>query len=797
MKEEKLFDMVKNIDDDLICEMLDYSPETEEDVCEGVLCSVPEGGKRRFWKFPVTAAALLLVVGIVLFVINRGVVPDDIDVKTDSEQTDTDNTETFSDTEASGKTEPLDYEGPRVEHIVPDKAVFIGNTNVLFTDQYPDIPKLDLSEARFKEAQFKEMSTLELCEYYGLEEIASGIQNGYYTSDREKVTNLTEVTDENASHGIYTFPDGGVYDINTFTFETEDFPDRAKRFTVTAGKKSIFGLEYDPRPDFKVSQTVYYNEEKETFFMVYETYGAFVMISGEIGELSDFDDMIIKELFYDIVLQNDEEYWQGVPYELILFQSAVLKCVGQLENITLEDWNNVDPSLRIIPNKIITFGTSAYVLYTDQYPDIYQPDLSEAEFTEISISELCEYYGLYNIPYEMRKGVLTDAAEENASYGIYTFPDGNVYDINTFTFKTEDYDWVHGKKFTVTIGRSSTFGHEYNQEPEIKAGKTVYYNKEDETFFTVFEKYGSCIMISGKAEELSGFDDPMIKEAFYNRASSDNTEFWQGIPCELELFTQSVALCVSEWYKYEQAETDTDNTEAGEKEAPARIVPNKAVPVCLSPLYTGIYPKNPRPDLGKVVFIDPINVLYTDLYPKIPQPDLSEAQFTEMSAFELCEYYGLGNIQYGMATEFIIEVKDKDTSHGIYTLPDGSTYDINTFTFETPDDDWVYGKKFTVTVGRSSTFGKEYNQEPEFDVYKTVYYNEEDNTFFTVIEKYGSCIMISGKAEELSDFGSLGDKDAFYAAVDGDNEERWKGVPCELELFVQNVIQCVFDFPNR
>lgn len=110
MKEEKLFEIVKNIDDDLICEMLDYSPETDNNVYEGVLYSVPEGAKkRRFWRYPVTAAALLSVMAAALFIINsNGVIPDNTDVKTESEQTeitaDTNNTEASADTETSTET---------------------------------------------------------------------------------------------------------------------------------------------------------------------------------------------------------------------------------------------------------------------------------------------------------------------------------------------------------------------------------------------------------------------------------------------------------------------------------------------------------------------------------------------------------------------------------------------------------------------------------------------------------------------------------------------------------------------
>lgn len=130
MKEEKLFDMVKNIDDDLICEMLDYSPETDDSVCEGVLYSVPEGTKRRhFWRYPVTAA-LLLVMAAALFIISSdGVIPDNTDVKTESEQTErtynTDNTEATADTEASGETS--EETSKAIEGITKAEFLFTGD----------------------------------------------------------------------------------------------------------------------------------------------------------------------------------------------------------------------------------------------------------------------------------------------------------------------------------------------------------------------------------------------------------------------------------------------------------------------------------------------------------------------------------------------------------------------------------------------------------------------------------------------------------------------------------------------
>ena len=73
MKEEKLFEIVNNIDDDLICEMLDYGADTEKkgEEYEGALYSGPEKPRKiHYWKYPVTAAALMLVLAGVLFIFN-------------------------------------------------------------------------------------------------------------------------------------------------------------------------------------------------------------------------------------------------------------------------------------------------------------------------------------------------------------------------------------------------------------------------------------------------------------------------------------------------------------------------------------------------------------------------------------------------------------------------------------------------------------------------------------------------------------------------------------------------------
>lgn len=75
MKEEKFFDIVNDIDDDLICEMLEYSPdkETKGGEYKGTLYPAHEKAKRvRYWQYPVTAAVVILAAVGALFIFNMG-----------------------------------------------------------------------------------------------------------------------------------------------------------------------------------------------------------------------------------------------------------------------------------------------------------------------------------------------------------------------------------------------------------------------------------------------------------------------------------------------------------------------------------------------------------------------------------------------------------------------------------------------------------------------------------------------------------------------------------------------------
>lgn len=291
MKEEKLFKAVRNVEDDLICEMMDYSPDlniTGEE-SEGVLYIVPAGvkRKRRLWRYPVMTAAMLGVMGGALFVINsNGFLSEKLIAALNGETSETfaeENGENAAETSAKAseeeaaqpegentieETKSVVGEAPSL--IVPIKVeLAFGGTDALFVNSFPTVPQSDIGDE-----YFTEMSTKELFEYYGLTGFVVALENDI----------IVEVTDKAISHGIYFLPDGGIYDINTFTFEmseSEKSPSFANRFSVTVGKEKRFAQEYDS-PLWKM----YYIEEIDRVFSVEERYGCTVMFSGISEEIN-------------------------------------------------------------------------------------------------------------------------------------------------------------------------------------------------------------------------------------------------------------------------------------------------------------------------------------------------------------------------------------------------------------------------------------------------------------------------------------------------------------------------------
>lgn len=91
MKEEKIFYLVKNIDDDLICEMLEYSPtdNVNGEICEAepiIIPAIPDRVKGRSFRYPAAALVCLLAVGGAIFAFNFGkIISNDMNTSAESD----------------------------------------------------------------------------------------------------------------------------------------------------------------------------------------------------------------------------------------------------------------------------------------------------------------------------------------------------------------------------------------------------------------------------------------------------------------------------------------------------------------------------------------------------------------------------------------------------------------------------------------------------------------------------------------------------------------------------------------
>ena len=166
----------------------------------------------------------------------------------------------------------------------PIKTVeLVKGIKAFYVDSYPELPQ---PKYELDDRYFTPMTTEELFEYYNYSKEISEIigDNGLFT----------EVTDENTRHGIYTFSDGSVYDVNIFTFESAVHNGHlADRFTITLSKE-MFGQQYIKYFKNAVSPSllgfsIWYNEGDDTPFLVDRIKDTMFMISATVDEMIDSD----------------------------------------------------------------------------------------------------------------------------------------------------------------------------------------------------------------------------------------------------------------------------------------------------------------------------------------------------------------------------------------------------------------------------------------------------------------------------------------------------------------------------
>lgn len=321
MKDERLIYIMRNIDDDLICEAMKRRTADTETEAEEIRAVYVTGRKKgQTWKNAAAAVIMLAVAGGAIFVVSsNGGIQGQLPAATDETggQTKTTDARTEEKTDAVVSSEPA----REVKEVVPLKVIslngwenFDAYQSVHYVDSYPYIPQMENMQE-----YFTEMTTEELIEYYNC---FSDDMYKYYNDSSDgtgenlglpglddikeypydnalkhwlDTNQVVEVIDENTCHGIYNLPDGSVYDINTFTFElTEASNVSANRFTVTIGKKTKFGKEYfdyygkvrDDGIPKAGGRRFFYNEDKDMFFALTDYLGVIYMFSGTTDEIT-------------------------------------------------------------------------------------------------------------------------------------------------------------------------------------------------------------------------------------------------------------------------------------------------------------------------------------------------------------------------------------------------------------------------------------------------------------------------------------------------------------------------------
>ena len=415
-----------------------------------------------------------------------------------------------------------------------------------------------------------------------------------------------------------------------------------------------------------------------------------------------------------------------------------------------DDWTElnkpVEPLMALETSKSFDEDHIYTCLYTDSLPEIPKPDFSGARFITMSVDELSEYYGYKHLSKIVKNEYAAEINDENFRYGIYVFPDGSIYDLNTFTveFSEGKVKNIYGltvdyyiKRFTVTIGKNTRCGQKYIPDSKYRGELTAYYNKEKGVFFSALEKYGLSFMFSAYEDEMYLTENPELQESFekYNKSFMDENNgitykfidfiFFRNDNTEIKSFDEKL---VSKYI-------DEDEN--------------------LEEFLRGVKPVEP------VKVIDGYGWFrraYVDSLPEIPKSNFDEKYFIPMTITELFEYYGY----YGKISELIengifTEITDEHTHYGIYKLPDGSVYDLNTFTFKLRDDaheEYKYGAactadRFTLTLAKETSFGNEYIKYNRITDAANTFYSEKTDTAFYLNILNGITFMFSGTIDDI------------------------------------------------
>ena len=799
MKEEKLFDIVNSVDDDLICEMLEYSPDTKTKggESEGKLyfsSSAPEKPKKtHYWQYPAAAAAVMLALVGVLFIFNtNSTLPYEGQPGEQETTTTTTSTSEGEITTTDDPYTPVDTNFP-YEFTEEDKELqkFLAETvneaekfSQLYSSgdfgdigcsiegdgvilvRFPQMEKaLDKQischyailsdELPFKTAVELETS---LKQYYSAEIVSQCMVH----------VAVGEVVPGNAEeYYAVEIRERGYFDDNGFLYAIPSFIElNGRLYWSVSARGGGF------TPNWSMAKVISKTDEELIFsFLGYDMYDIKEIRAG-LGRLKYEDGW--KYNWWDICN----------PYEMVDLEEVWgidTANPAPLDLIHAVQWD--DGHYRI---------DEEYLTVCDDY-DLFRQYFFGTWDGTFSFAFIAEQDSI----------IIDDSIKSFNMTSLAIWYTGDFYKIDDKVLLFCSSSQVGGTLFWLDMNdpkimytTHGSFGSKYSQlwtdadgeEPVVAKLKKSYLapNEPEKSFMSIFRlreisrDYGIDLSL---LTDL-GFDyyeddrsywlchDNMMSffPVFLISESPDKLEFTTTVCAGYDNIAADASFTVEringEWVRTEHI-YNIHHVDFTHK----TVVPYKAVRV------------------GSV------DVMYTDSYPEFAAPAAGEATFTEMNTLELMEYYGMGYMIELINEGSFIEVGDGNAPHGIYTYPDGFIYDINVFTFKTSYDDLNVGKKFTLALGRETTFGREYSDEGNDWGITPKYYSEDRDTFFVIHELFGSCIMVSGKVDELTDYDDRSLKETYHNY--NDDDELWQGVPCELSLFLQDAVLATFYFAGE
>ena len=791
MKEEKLFDIVNSVDDDLICEMLEYSPDTKTKggEYEGELyfsSSAPEKPKKtHYWQYPAVAAAVMLALVGALFIFNMSSTlpyegqPGEQETTTTTTSANEGDTTTLYDpytpvdtnfpyefTEedrelqkflAETADEALKYQGlinsggyfGDIGYSIDGEGEHMGIITARFPQMKEELDKqITYSYALLSgEMPFKTSKELEtnLKQYYSAEIVSQFMA----------YVDIGEVTGNTEEYSLIELTEGGHFDEDGFLLANPYFIElNGRLYSLGAAKGGWF------TPNWSMAKVISKTDEELIFSFLGYGMDDIKQIRAGLGRLKYEDGW--KYDWWDI----------SAPYEMVDFEevwgigTAKSAPLGLIHAVLCEDGHyRIDEEYMTACDDYDLFrqyffgtwdGTFSFAYEKEEDGLIIDDSLKSFNMTSLGVWYVGDFYII-----DGKVLLFCSSSQVGGTLFWLDMSDPETLYTTWGSFGSGKYSWL----WTDVDG----------EEPAVAKLKKSYLapNEPEKGFMSIL-----------KLREISrdyGIDLSLLTDFGFDYYEEDK-RYWLSHSYLMSSYPVYLVSQSPDKLEFKTIVSGGYDDIEGEVSYTVERINGEWVRTeSVDRIHHIIMPY-------KAVRIDnKFNVLFTDTYPEFTAPAAGEAQFTKMSTLELMEYYGMLNMAEGIREGTFIEITEGNASHGIYTYPDGTVYDINTFTFKTAKDTVDFGKKFTITAGRATVFGREYDQKTYPTLLSPKYYNEEMDTFFVVREVYGSCIMVSGKPEELTDFDNVRMEEKFHS-LHSHNYEDWQGVPCEFNLFMGDAV---------